>query len=261
MTTTQSLAAAVGLTMVTTWVVACEPRDVIVFQGDGGPGPASNGADVGVPGSGGYGGSDAGGNGGRTGGGPSSGGTTASGGAPGSGGAIGATGGTTGGGGPGNPSPCRRGSDCPTLATCKKQSCGSPGGICVPLPPSCPLDFDPYCGCDGITYWNDCVRLQNGVAASNQGACGPAGRPCGSSVDCGLPGATCAFLVPPGFQCGQPPGQCWVAPGDCSVTDDHRYWQRCEPPFPQPSGPCADTCTALNAQGAVFAPAPPNACP
>ena len=45
-------------------------------------------------------------------------------------------------------------------------------GICLPLPAACPEIFSPVCGCDGVTYGNDCERLQSGVQKAYDGPCG-----------------------------------------------------------------------------------------
>jgi hypothetical protein len=53
------------------------------------------------------------------------------------------------------------------------------GGSCSgtdPLPPPgdfCPSVYDPVCGCDGITYGNDCERMNAQVRLAHPGACGP----------------------------------------------------------------------------------------
>lgn len=45
------------------------------------------------------------------------------------------------------------------------------GGSCVPRPDFCTQDYDPVCGCDGVTYSNDCARLMAGAQKSHDGAC------------------------------------------------------------------------------------------
>lgn len=44
-------------------------------------------------------------------------------------------------------------------------------GTCVPWPERCPLFFDPVCGCDGVTYGNDCERIRAGAVLAHKGAC------------------------------------------------------------------------------------------
>lgn len=45
-------------------------------------------------------------------------------------------------------------------------------GLCVPEPEVCTEQFEPVCGCDGMTYTNDCFRLMAGVQKDHDGECG-----------------------------------------------------------------------------------------
>jgi hypothetical protein len=97
--------------------------------------------------------------------------------------------------------PCEEGEFCMTpVGNC----CCDHFGECTPIPDACLTVWDPVCGCDGITYGNECEAAMAAVSVAHLGACG---EPCFTDVDCD---ATRPFCRHGGGACGAsgPPGEC-----------------------------------------------------
>jgi hypothetical protein len=139
--------------------------------------------------------------------------------------------------------------DCPDGTFCERAACGDAAGTCALFPIQCGNTEAPVCGCDGITYMDDCLRRSAGVSASTPGPCRlenavtcRGGQPCPG-------GSLCARLLGLAGPCNPDPlGTCWVVPAVCPIAPTPNRWDSCAP---MPSPRCLDTCTAI-ASGGVY---------
>jgi hypothetical protein len=111
------------------------------------------------------------------------------------------------------------GLQCPAGQACRypEGQCNVPdlAGTCVPLASSCGEQGPPVCGCDGVTYTNECELLRAGVRQAKKGAC-PAkpDKTCTTHPDCAAAdGQFCEFKA---GKCGQGSGRCVTKPEICT---------------------------------------------
>jgi hypothetical protein len=147
------------------------------------------------------------------------------------------------------PSDCYEGSFCD-----KKGACDSPYGECEHHPVLCGNEEHEVCGCDGVTYFNDCLRKAAGVTKSHDGECTTEAVTCGGASGGACPGsAVCAILLGfgdagPGACSPGATGTCWVVPPTCPLPTTLDRWDECH----AHGARCLDTCSAIQSGEAYF---------
>ena len=86
-------------------------------------------------------------------------------------------------------------------------------GECTPISDGCDDILQPVCGCDGITYPNDCSAYTAGVNIDHEGECAGEGKECGGAL---------RIECDEGEFCKLEPGSCEEADaiGECIFSGD-----------------------------------------
>jgi hypothetical protein len=149
---------------------------------------------------------------------------------------------------------CRSNEDC-RGQYCDKLACGDALGTCKDLPrEDCDDMPSPVCGCDHVTYFNECLRRRNGTALAHEGPCQEDAWRCGDQRGACPFAAVCSYVpfqnFMPMFMFGQCPsaeqteGTCWVAPEQCSGSMPMRQFTPCG----EADGECLDLCAAIRSE-------------
>jgi hypothetical protein len=162
------------------------------------------------------------------------------------------------------PPPCNQGEFCQPMA------CGVATGTCEVVPPLCDAPYSPVCGCDGVSYFNDCARQSAQVGATvASGPCGLTAASCNEQNKCAESDAgqaVCAVVVTvspmlapvlgAGLEmlCNVPDGIgfCWVLPTTPPSSNEGTLLRRADPTNPLCFGACQSPYAALHPGGGIF---------
>ncbi len=140
-------------------------------------------------------------------------------------------------------------------------------GICLPIPVGCPEYFQPVCGCDGVTYDNECFAAEASVSVDHDGPCerpcGPNHPPCDANQFCKYPMGSCGSATAGGMCTAIPTGCPDVWDPVCGC-DGMTYGNECEADAAGVSilhhGACANLCVPT-ADRSACEPAPCSVIP
>ena len=114
------------------------------------------------------------------------------------------------------------GETCPQGQFCSRTSCASNDGVCDPIGADACASSGFECGCDDVSYYNECLRQAARVSLRSMGSCTfPNARQCITGADCPVDGASCAAIstVPPPVNFGRDGGFDFLDGGSFGLLD------------------------------------------
>lgn len=145
---------------------------------------------------------------------------------------------------------CSSNADCELQQYCAKSRCEDARGVCMSRPTLCDPAPDPACGCDGVNYFNDCLRRANGIASAIHGECDDSAILCGLTQSDTCPNEGYCAKFPSGPYClPGVPGHCWVLPAQCGEDDmQGERFVLCDDGLGGEAPACVDLCRAIRSE-------------
>jgi hypothetical protein len=145
---------------------------------------------------------------------------------------------------------CTTNEDCLGGQYCSKPGCSAALGVCRQRPVSCNGEHAPECGCNGVTYFNACLRRAEGVSMREPGLCDNPRR-CDTTSPCQA-GQFCARFAFMPNECNlNVAGACWALP---EVQCTYPAQAQTPPPtfVPCGGGVCMEVCAAVRREQPVL---------